>query len=34
LRYASTGRQDATKNIWLFGKFCGNVSGEMGKWPP
>jgi hypothetical protein len=20
--------------IWLFGKYCGNDSGEMGQWPP
>ena len=24
----------AIRKFWLFGKFCGNVSGEMGKWPP
>ena len=22
------------QKFWLFGKFCGNESGGMGKWPP
>jgi hypothetical protein len=25
---------NAWPKFWLFGKFCGNESGGMGKWPP